>query len=148
MFGLVAHFQIAPEVLIMTHEPDMCESCGRELSNWQPDIYGAPDGDQQPDMRGIAAQNLKRHNDTMEKLTQQLDQLLELARQGNLDTQKIVEQLEHLRRNLTPRHGLCIDRGCVLCRVHEEAIKEHVLVYVDWRVPGTIQKLQQARHRN
>jgi hypothetical protein len=43
---------------------------------------------------------------------------------------------------------LCIDRECALCRVHEEAIKEHVLVYVDWRVPGTIQKLQQARHRN
>ena len=132
----------------MMPDPDMCESCGRELTNWQPDIYGVPDASQQPDMRGIAAQNLKRHNDSMEKLTQQLDQLLELARQGNLDTQEIVEQLEHLRRNLTPRHGLCIDRGCALCRVHEEAIKEHVLVYVDWRVPGTIQKLQQARHQN
>lgn len=132
----------------MMHDPDMCDSCGRELSNWQPDIYPAPDASQQPDMRGIAAQNLKRHNDSMEKLTQQLEQLLELARQGNLGTEQIVEQLEHLRQNLRPRHGLCIDRGCALCRVHEEAIKEHVLVYVDWRVPGTIQKLQQARHQN
>lgn len=130
------------------YEPDMCESCERELSNWQPDIYSDTDSGQPPDMRGLAAQNLKRHNDAMEKLTEQLDQLLELTRQGNMDTQQIVEQLDHLRRNLTPRHGLCIDRGCALCRVHEEAIKEHVLVYVDWRVPGTIQKMQQARHRN
>lgn len=129
-------------------EPDMCESCGRELSNWQPDLYGAAGTGQPSDMRGIAAQNLKRHNDTLEKLTQQLDQLLELARQGRLDTPGIVDQLGLLRQSLTPRHGLCIDRGCALCRVHEEAIKEHVLVYVDWRVPGTIQKLQQARHRN
>jgi len=132
----------------MMPEPDMCEACGRELSNWRPDLYHLPDASQPTDMRGIAAQNLKRHNDALERLTQQLDQLLELARQGNLDTQGIVEQLDHLRQNLTLRHGLCIDRGCALCRVHEEAIKEHVLVYVDWRVPGTIQKLQQARHRN
>jgi hypothetical protein len=132
----------------MMYEPDMCESCRRELSNWRPDIYGVPGDGQQADMRGIAAQNLKRHNDTLEKLTRQMDQLLELARQGKVDTQGIVAQLDHLRQNLTPRHGLCIDRECALCRVHEEAIKEHVLVYVDWRVPGTIQKLQQARHRN
>ena len=132
----------------MMHEPDMCESCGRELSNWQPDIYSPAVTGQQQDIRAIAAQNLKRHNDALEQLTHQLDQLLELARQGDLDTRQIVEQLDDLRQKLTPRHGLCIDRNCAMCRVHEEAIKEHVLVYVDWRVPGTIQKLQQARHRN
>ena len=132
----------------MMNEPDACESCGRELSNWQPEIYFAGVSGQPADMRTIAAQNLQRHNETMEQLTQQLDQLLELAREGKVDTQQIVEQLDSLRQSLTPRHGLCIDRGCALCRVHEEAIKEHVLVYVDWRVPGTIQKLQQARHRN
>ena len=132
----------------MMNEPDACESCGRELSNWQPEIYFANVSGQQADMRTIAAQNLIRHNQTMEKLTQQLDQLLELTREGNVDTQQIVQHLDSLRQSLTPRHGLCIDRNCALCRVHEEAIKEHVLVYVDWRVPGTIQKLQQARHRN
>jgi hypothetical protein len=132
----------------MMHEPDMCESCGRELSNWQPDIYSPGVTGQQQDMRALAAQNLKRQNDAMDKLTGQLDEILELARTGAVDTRQIVEQLDALRQNLTPRHGLCIDRACAMCRVHEEAIKEHVLVYVDWRVPGTIQKLQQARHRN
>ncbi len=132
----------------MMHEPDMCESCGRELSNWQPDIYSPGVTGQQQDMRALAAQNLKRQNDAMDKLTGQLDEILELARTGAVDTRQIVEQLDALRQNLTPRHGLCIDRACAMCRVHEEAIKEHVLIYVDWRVPGTIQKLQQARHRN
>lgn len=132
----------------MMQEPDMCESCGRELSNWQPDIYSPGVTGQQQDMRALAAQNLKRQNDAMDKLTGQLDEILELARTGAVDTRQIVEQLDALRQNLTPRHGLCIDRACAMCRVHEEAIKEHVLVYVDWRVPGTIQKLQQARHRN
>ena len=84
----------------------------------------------------------------MDKLTSQLDELLELVRSNSIESQEIMEQLATLRQNLTPRHGLCIDRSCALCRVHEEAIKEHVLVYVDWRVPGTIEKLQQARHRN
>lgn len=130
------------------NEPDACESCGRELSDWHPNIYSSAVTGQQADMRAIAAQNLQRHNEAMDKLTQQLDSLLELAREGNVDTTQIMEQLESLRQTLTPRHGLCIDRACAMCRIHEEAIKEHVLVYVDWRVPGTIEKLQQARHRN
>ena len=132
----------------MMHEPDVCESCGRDLSTWQPDIYSPAVTGQQQDIRTIAAENLRRYNDTLDKLTGQLDEVLELAREGNMDPRQIVEQLDALRRDLTPRHGLCIDRNCAMCRIHEEAIKEHVLVYVDWRVPGTIQKLQQARHRN
>ena len=132
----------------MTNREDMCESCERELSHWQPDIYGTPNSDQQPDMRAIAAQNLGKYNETLDQMRQQLDELLELVRAGGIESQQIMEQLTTLGQKLIPRHGLCINRQCALCRVHEEAIKEHVLVYVDWRVPGTVQKLQQARHRN
>ena len=136
----------------MTYEPDKpdkCEACGRELSNWQPGIYGAPASTQPPyDMRTIAAQTVQQHNELLDKLTSQLDEFLGLARDGKVGSQEVLDQLETLRQNLSPRHGLCIDRSCALCRVQEEAIKEHVLLYVDWRVPGTIQKLQQARHRN
>jgi hypothetical protein len=133
----------------MTNEPDKCEACGREFSDWQPGIYGTSAATQPPyDMRTIAAQNMQRHNDLLDKLAGQLDELLELARAGKVSGPEVQEQLETLHQSLIPRHGLCIDRGCALCRVQEEAIKEHVLLYVDWRVPGTIQKLQQARHRN
>jgi hypothetical protein len=136
----------------MTNEPDQsdkCEACGRELSSWQPSIYGVPTSAQPPyDLRTVAAQNLQRHNELLDRLAGQLEELLELARDGKACGPEVIDQVEALRQNLNPRHGLCIDRGCALCRVQEEAIKEHVLVYVDWRVPGTIQKLQQARHRN
>jgi hypothetical protein len=133
----------------MMSEPDNCEACGRDLTRWRPDIYGTPTSAEPPyDMRAIAAQNLQRHNEALEKLTHQLDELLELVRSNEVGTQEIMEHLVSLRQGLQPRHGLCIDRSCALCRVQEEAIKEHVLVYIDWRVPGTVQKLQQARHRN
>jgi hypothetical protein len=99
-------------------------------------------------MRSIAAQNLRRHNESLDQLTHQLDELLKLVQDSRAGSLEVLEQLESLRQNLIPQHGLCIDRNCALCRVQEEAIKEHVLVYIDWRVPGTIQKLQQARHRN
>jgi hypothetical protein len=142
----------------MMHEPDNCETCGRDLTNWRPDIYSTPASPQQPaDMRAIAAQNLHRHNLALDQMNQKLDALLELVQSGTAAESEagapqvwpqVLEELTTLRKTLQPRHGLCIDRGCALCRVHEEAIKEHVLVYIDWRVPGTIQKLQQARHRN
>jgi hypothetical protein len=32
--------------------------------------------------------------------------------------------------------------------VHEEVIKEHVMLYIDWKIPGTVQKLEQRRRRN
>ena len=137
----------------MMNEPDNCEACGRDLTTWRPDIYGAPASPPQPsDMRAIAAQNLHRHNQALDGITRQLDDLLALVQAGDTGgaevLPRVLEELTALRLALRPRHGLCIDRGCALCRVHEEAIKEHVLVYIDWRVPGTIQKLQQARHRN
>tara|TARA_B100000029_G_scaffold250199_2_gene247170 strand:- start:37700 stop:37999 length:300 start_codon:yes stop_codon:yes gene_type:complete len=99
-------------------------------------------------MRAVAAENLRKYNETMEKISSQLDDLLDAVRQSQASSQDIINQLSDIGRNLIPKHGLCIDKACAMCRVHEEAIKEHVLVYVDWRVPGTVQKLQQARHRN
>jgi hypothetical protein len=133
----------------MMSEPDNCEACGRDLTNWRPDIYGTPtSAELAQDMRAIAAQNLRRHNEALDKLTVQLEELLELVRSNGVGSPEIMDQLVSLRQSLLPRHGLCIDRNCALCRVQEEAIKEHVLVYIDWRVPGTVQKLQQARHRN
>ncbi|GIS82575.1 MAG: hypothetical protein CM1200mP15_12070 [Dehalococcoidia bacterium] len=76
----------------------------------------------------------------MDKISIQLDDLLDAVRQSEASSQDIVNQLAAIGRNLIPKHGLCIDKNCAMCRVHEEAIKEHVLVYVDWRVPGTVQK--------
>ena len=63
-------------------------------------------------------------------------------------SEEVVADLKNIMTKLQPRHGLCIDANCAPCRVHEEAIKEHVLLYVDWKVPGTVEKLEQARHRN
>ena len=54
----------------------------------------------------------------------------------NLKPGQVLEELEAWHDSLKPRHGLCIDARCAPCRVHEEAIKEHVLL------------LEQARHRN
>ena len=63
-------------------------------------------------------------------------------------SEEVVRELKNIMTKLQPRHGLCIDANCAPCRVQEEAIKEHVLLYVDWKVPGTVAKLEQARHLN
>ncbi|MEC9309471.1 MAG: hypothetical protein VX966_08195 [Chloroflexota bacterium] len=129
----------------MTMEHDeLCESCEREFLSWNPGIYASA----QNDMRAVAAENLRKYNETMEKIVNQLDELLKAVRDSGISTQSIMAQLGDIGRTLIQKHGLCTDKNCAMCRVHEEAIKEHVLVYVDWRVPGTVQKLQQARHRN
>jgi signal-transduction protein with cAMP-binding, CBS, and nucleotidyltransferase domain len=99
-------------------------------------------------MRAVAAENLRKYNETIENISNQLDALLKAIRDSGISTQAIITQLSEIGRSLIQKHGLCIDKNCAMCRVHEEAIKEHVLVYVDWRVPGTVQKLQQARHTN
>ena len=131
----------------MDHK-DICESCEQEFFHRNPNIYEYAGSAQQPDMRSVAAENLRKYNESMDKISIQLDDLLDAVRQSEASSQDIVNQLATIGRNLIPKHGLCIDKNCAMCRVHEEAIKEHVLVYVDWRVPGTVQKLQQARHRN
>ena len=98
--------------------------------------------------RNFVEQGLQRYNELLERLTGQLDDLLALAREGRAIDAELADQLSSLRESLRPRHGLCIDRACFSCRVHEEAIKEHVLLYVDWKLPGTVQQLERLKNRN
>ena len=134
----------------MTAEPDKCPACGRgfnEESASSDEMPALPNPSRDVP-RNWVEQNLQKHLRVMDRLSGQLDELLESLRQGVGTNQQLLDQLETLRQSLKPRHGLCIDANCALCRVHEEAIKEHVLSYVEWKVPGTVQKLEQARHRN
>ena len=98
--------------------------------------------------RNFVEQGLQRHNQLLEQLAGQMDALLELAYAGRAGDADFAAQLTALRAALRPRHGLCIDPACFSCRVHEEAIKEHVLLYMDWRLPGTIQQLERLKNRN
>ncbi len=98
--------------------------------------------------RNFVEQGLQRYNELLERLAGQMDELLELARAGQPIDPNLAELLISLRESLRPRHGLCIDRACFSCRVHEEAIKEHVLLYVDWKLPGTVQQLERLKNRN
>ena len=98
--------------------------------------------------RNFVEQGLQRYNELLEQLAGQMDSLLEMARSGQSIDAELADQLAGLREALRPRHGLCIDRACFSCRVHEEAIKEHVLLYVDWKLPGTVQQLERLKNRN
>ena len=98
--------------------------------------------------RNFVEQGLQRYNELLERLADQMDVLLLRAQQGQSIDANLAEQLTSLREALRPRHGLCIDRACFSCRVHEEAIKEHVLLYVDWKLPGTVQQLERLKNRN
>ncbi len=98
--------------------------------------------------RNFVEQGLQRYNELLEQLAGQMDDLLEMARSGQSIDAELADQLARFREALRPRHGLCIDRACFSCRVHEEAIKEHVLLYVDWKLPGTVQQLERLKNRN
>jgi len=98
--------------------------------------------------RNFVEQGLQRYNELLERLAGQMDDLLALAADGQPIDAELADQLTNLREALRPRHGLCIDRACFSCRVHEEAIKEHVLLYVDWKLPGTVQQLERLKNRN
>ncbi len=127
-----------------------CEACGRELDEtpFNPARIPVTFNPNPDEPKNFVERSLKEHNRLLETLTSQLGELLELAKQGQGNTDSALPLLEELRQNLRPRHGLCIDGNCAPCRVHEEAIKEHVLLYIDWKIPGTVAQLQQARRRN
>ena len=98
--------------------------------------------------RNFVEQGLQRYNELLERLADRMDTLLEMADNGQPIDSELADQLAGFREALRPRHGLCIDRACFSCRVHEEAIKEHVLLYVDWKLPGTVQQLERLKNRN
>ncbi len=142
----------------MADEPARCDACGQELGEtegrWEPeapfDPYRIPATvNPNPDEpKNFVERSLKEHNQLLAKLSGQLDEMLELMKAGEPEDGQALELVGLLRQHMRPRHGLCIDGHCAPCRVQEEAIKEHVLLYIDWKVPGTVEKLQQTRHRN
>ncbi|MCY4367586.1 MAG: hypothetical protein OXE17_15380 [Chloroflexi bacterium] len=134
----------------MAQEPARCDACGRDLDERPFDPYQIPVSvNPNPDEpKNFVERSLKEHNQALDRLSGQLDDLLDLVRERQEEEGQVAELLDLLRQYMRPRHGLCIDGKCAPCRVHEEAIKEHVLLYIDWKVPGTVEKLQQTRHRN
>ena len=63
--------------------------------------------------RNFVEKGLQRHNDLLEQLAAQMDELLALVRDGKAGDAVLSEQLASLREAVRPRHGLCIDR-CLL----------------------------------
>ena len=142
--------QLTGEVRAMSNQPANCPACGQGL---EPSGSGAADmpampNPQRGEPRNWAEDNLRRHVQLLDQISGQLDQIKMLVETGSAGSQEVLAELEAWRDSLKPRHGLCIDALCAPCRVHEEAIKEHVLLYIDWKVPGTVEKLEQTRHRN
>jgi hypothetical protein len=138
------------EVMAMTNQPAKCPACGKELEHPGPgeaDMPSLPNPNRR-EPRNWAEDNLRRHIELLDQISAQLEQLQTSVEAGSAGSPEVLTELEAWRDSLKPRHGLCIDAHCAPCRVHEEAIKEHVLLYVDWKVPGTVEKLEQARHRN
>ena len=134
----------------MTNEPAKCPACGKELEPPDSGAAGMPilPNPNRGQPKNWVEENLQRHIELLDQISGQLDQLKMSVEAGSAGSQEVLAQLEAWRDSLKPRHGLCIDARCAPCRVQEEAIKEHVLLYVDWKVPGTVEKLEQARHRN
>lgn len=134
----------------MAESPPHCAACGRDFDDTPFDPAGIPvalnPNPEQP--KNFVERGLQEHNRLLETLSGQLAALLERTPAGSADNPELRALLQSLQQNLRPKHGLCIDGNCVLCRVQEEAIKEHVVAYIEWKVPGTVQKLQQTRHRN
>ena len=132
----------------MVDSNGLCPTCGQSCPG---SAYDDETADYSVDEKGKpnnwVEDNLKLHNDLLEQINLKLNQLqTDVLKVGT--SEEVVADLKHIMTKLQPRHGLCIDANCAPCRVHEEAIKEHVLLYVDWKVPGTVAKLEQARHRN
>ena len=134
----------------MPEPPARCLACGRDFDDTPFDSAAISAAgilnSQEP--KNFVERGLQEHNRLLAALAAQLETLPERLAAGTAADGELRDLLETLRQNLRPRHGLCIDGNCVLCRVQEEAIKEHVVAYIEWKVPGTTQKLQQARHRN
>jgi hypothetical protein len=88
---------------------------------------------------------LREYAEAIDRLAGQVAELREAVQAGQAGSQQVLDALDTLIRQLQPRHGLCIQPECILCRAQEQAIKDHVLLYIDWKVPGTVEKLEQVR---
>jgi hypothetical protein len=134
----------------MTNQPSRCDACGREFDDSGPGLSGMPPipNPHQDGPKNYIEQRLKEHLELLDRLSGQLDLLLQAVQGGTAGSEPVLRELATLRERLRPRHGLCIDPNCSPCRVHEEVIKEHVMLYIDWKIPGTVQKLEQSRRRN
>ena len=132
----------------MVDSNGLCPTCGQSFpGSAYDDEIPAHTVDEKGEPNNWVEDNLKLHNDLLEQINLKLNRIhtdvLELG-----ISEELVTDLKNIMTKLQPQHGLCIDANCAPCRVQEEAIKEHVLLYVDWKVPGTVAKLEQARHRN
>ena len=134
----------------MSTQPAKCPACGQglETAGSGADEMANLPNPQRGEPRNWAEDNLRRHIELLDQISGQLDRLRISVEAGSAGSKEVLAELDAWRDSLKPRHGLCIDAKCAPCRVHEEAIKEHVLLYVDWKVPGTVEKLELARHRN
>ncbi len=122
-----------------------CESCGSELGAGQ-NGSAPPAGGLPYDARREAGdRRLREYAEAMDQLAAQLAALREAVQAGAAASEQVLQTLDALGRQLRQRHGLCIQRECIVCRAQEQAIKDHVLLYIDWKVPGTVEKLEQAR---
>ena len=132
----------------MVDSNGLCPTCGQSFpGSAYDDEIPAHTVDEKGEPNNWVEDNLKLHNDFLEQINLKLNQLHTDVLEGGI-SEEVVTELKNIMTKLQPRHGLCIDANCAPCRVQEEAIKEHVLLYVDWKVPGTVAKLEQARHRN
>ena len=131
----------------MADSNGLCPTCGQSYPGSEYDEIPAYTVDENGKPKNWVEDNLKLHNDLLEQINLKLNQLHTDVLEAGI-SQEVVRELKNVMTKLQPRHGLCIDANCAPCRVQEEAIKEHVLLYVDWKVPGTVAKLEQARHLN
>ena len=129
----------------MAQDHDRCESCGRELGGGQNGPTPSTTALPYDARREEGDRRLREYAEAMDGLAGQVTALRELVQAGQPGSQQVIDALDTLSQQLRPRHGLCIQPECILCRAQEQAIKDHVLLYIDWKVPGTVDKLEQAR---
>lgn len=131
----------------MAQGHNRCGACGHELGGDQqgltsPRLVGVLPYDAR---REEGDRRLREYAEALDRLAGQLGELRKAVQSGGAGGDQILEVLDALGRQLQPRHGLCIQPQCIVCRAQEQAIKDHVLLYVDWKVPGTVERLEQAR---
>ncbi|MSQ05733.1 MAG: hypothetical protein EXR54_04960 [Dehalococcoidia bacterium] len=122
-----------------------CESCGSELGASQNGSALRASGIPYDARRDEGDRRLREYAEAMDQVAGQLAALRQAVQAGVAGGEQVLQTLDALSQQLRQRHGLCIQRECIVCRAQEQAIKDHVVLYIDWKVPGTMEKLEQAR---